>query len=203
MIVPHDRVKLRGSLSSWHETRMKGTWPTAKQGTAALAAADHPTDLLIPDRKIMHYANQAYSVRTMRHSPRADVPTMRSCKFISAILMLSAVPAAHAEASATRSFTFEGLESDYQWYGDMQHAKASLLQAVPIGTSFWGALEMLEKAGARCSGVAGDPRSARCSNAQRITINDYYPADAIWTVALHLEDGKADNITVTRDVDER
>ena len=127
---------------------------------------------------------------------------MKSCKLISAILLLFAAPVAHAETSPVHPFTFEGLERDFQWYGDIQHATASLLQVVPIGTSFWEAIETLETAGARCSGVAGDLRSARCVKALSITINDYYPADAVWTVALHLEDGKADDIMVTRNIDE-
>lgn len=119
------------------------------------------------------------------------------------LLLVTAPYALHANPLPIRPFMFEKLEYDYQWYGHMRNANATLTRAVPSGTPFWNALDTLRNAGARCSGDDRDPHLARCTYSERITINDYYSADAVWTVLLHLEDGKAVNVTMSRDIDER
>ncbi|WP_218036663.1 hypothetical protein [Sphingobium sp. EM0848] len=119
------------------------------------------------------------------------------------LLLVTASPALQANSTPTHPFTFERLESDYRWYADIRNTDAVLVRAVPPGTLFWNALDTLQNAGARCSGDNRDPRLARCTYSERIVLNDYYPADAVWTVLLHLEDGKAVNATISRDIDER
>ncbi|WP_257558435.1 hypothetical protein [Sphingobium sp. CFD-2] len=100
-------------------------------------------------------------------------------------------------------FTFRALERDYQWYDRMDEANAALRSAVPPGSSFWKALDTLRSAGAQCVGDNRDRRLARCTYSERIIIDDYHPADAIWTVLLHLQDGEAVDLTMSRDIDKR
>ncbi|WP_150295494.1 hypothetical protein [Sphingobium estronivorans] len=128
---------------------------------------------------------------------------MKSGIFIPALLLATQPSTLHAAPSPVRPFTFEALEGGYQWDGHLGSANAALVRAVPFGIPFWDALDTLEAAGARCTGDMRDPRLARCTYSARITINDYYPADAIWTVVLSQEDGKAGGLTLSRDIDER
>ena len=127
------------------------------------------------------------------------------CVLTSTALVFSAFssPPAHAEPSIVEPLRFASLERDYEWDGKMRKAEDALGQTIPPGTSFWTALDTLKAAGARCAGDVHDPRLAKCAYSERITINDYYPADAVWTVIFHLDDGKAGRLMVSREIDER
>lgn len=128
---------------------------------------------------------------------------MRSRLSILVALVTGAASLPIATAAATAPLKFDEFERGYQWYGDTRESNRVMLRAIPAGTSFWAALEMLRAVGARCVGDIHDPSLARCAYSERIAIHDYYPADAIWTINVHLDDGKASSLTLTREVVER
>lgn len=127
---------------------------------------------------------------------------MRSGIFMLAVAMLTAAMP-RAALYARDRLQFEKLERDYQWEGGMRSANKALAQAIPPLTSFWMALDTLKAAGAQCSGDNRDASLAHCVYSQRITIDDYYPADAVWKVSLRLKDGKVGSLSLDREIDAR
>lgn len=127
---------------------------------------------------------------------------MRYIYLIPLALLASGAPALQAQSGVGEPLRFTRLERDYNEGTTLLQARATLANAIPKGSAFATALDTLKQAGARCEGDTRDATLARCTYAERITINDYYPGDAIWEVSLHLRDGMADGVTVDRRVRE-
>ncbi len=98
---------------------------------------------------------------------------------------------------------FEKLETDYEWDENLEKQRAVVEHAVPLGMSFWKALELFEAAGARCVGDRHDPQIARCVYSDWITVHDYGRADLFWTAVVRLADGKVQTLSLDRVVDEK
>ncbi|APL93329.1 hypothetical protein SIDU_01650 [Sphingobium indicum B90A] len=128
---------------------------------------------------------------------------MRFGMFMMTAAVCAATSVSSAALAVSDPLSFEKLERGYQWTGDTDSAKAALTQAIPPGTSFWTALDILKAAGAQCVGDIHDPSLAHCTYSERITINDYHPADAVWEVCIRLQDGSATSLVLDREVDER
>ncbi|NML91292.1 hypothetical protein HHL26_19820 [Sphingobium sp. TB-6] len=111
-------------------------------------------------------------------------------------------PALHAKGPQDPGLLFSALEDDYQWDNKLDHARATLSRAIPLGSSFWTALAILEKAGARCTGDRHEPEIARCLYSASITVHDYYQGHLFWTVEVHLKDRKVGALALDRIVDE-
>jgi hypothetical protein len=111
-------------------------------------------------------------------------------------------PALHAKDRQDSRLHFAALEDDYQWDNKLDHARATLSRAIPLGSPFWTALDILEKAGARCTGDRHDAEIARCLYSDWITVHDYYHGHLFWTVEVRLKDGKVGALTLDRVVDE-
>lgn len=91
-----------------------------------------------------------------------------------ALAALLLIPSAlQAKDKAEPSFQFTVLEDDYQWDNDIEKARATLAQKIPLGTPFWSALDILKRAGARCTGDRQDPAVARCVYSDWMTVHDY------------------------------
>ncbi|WP_449469961.1 hypothetical protein [Sphingobium chungangianum] len=82
------------------------------------------------------------------------------CKPLLALVALLLIPSElEAKDEAKPSLQFTVLEDDYQWNNDIEKARTTLAREIPPGTSFWSALDVLEEAGAHCTGDRQDPRS--------------------------------------------
>lgn len=120
------------------------------------------------------------------------------------LVALCSIPASlHAREAVPAPFRFQTLESDYEWDEDMAKARAVVASAVPLGTSFWKALEVFEHAGARCAGDRHDPQIARCTYSDWVTVHDYGRADLYWTAVVRLGDGQVQSLSLDRVVDEK
>ncbi|HEX7853283.1 MAG TPA: hypothetical protein VF503_06265 [Sphingobium sp.] len=116
---------------------------------------------------------------------------------------LSLSSALEAKDHPPTPLRFETLENDYQWDSDLEKARATLARVIPSGMSFWTALDLLEKAGARCAGDQHDSQVARCVYSDWITVHDYNRADLFWTAVVGLKGGKVETLTLDRTVDEK
>ncbi|WP_162986844.1 hypothetical protein [Sphingomonas paeninsulae] len=83
----------------------------------------------------------------------------------------------------------------------MPAAQAVALIAIPVGTPLSDARATLERAGARCNMQRLHPSIMECIYAQRVTVDDYYPADIIWTTRLHGDGVRVTGMTVSRAFD--
>lgn len=120
------------------------------------------------------------------------------------LVALYSIPAIlHAREAARAPFRFQTLESDYEWDEDMAKARAAVASAVPLGTPFWKALDLLEHAGARCVGDRHDPQIARCTYSDWVTVHDYGRADLYWTAVVRLADGQVQSLSLDRLIDEK
>ncbi|MBV1692020.1 hypothetical protein KRR38_31225 [Novosphingobium sp. G106] len=122
---------------------------------------------------------------------------------IALVACFSLCPPVHAKEQKYPSLRFAAIESDYQWDNDLEHARGTLARAVPVGLSFWAALDILEKAGARCMGDRHDAQIARCVYPDWTTVHDYYRASLFWTVVVRLKEGKVVALALDRVVDEK
>ena len=116
---------------------------------------------------------------------------------------LSLSSSLQAKVHTPESLRFETLENDYEWDNDLNKARAMLTRAIPSGSPFWAALDLLENAGARCVGDRQDPQVARCVYSDWIPVHDYYRADLYWTAVVRLKEGKVETLTLDRTVEEK
>ena len=126
------------------------------------------------------------------------------CKPRLALVALLLIPSElEAKDEAKPSLQFTVLEDDYQWNNDIEKARTTLAREIPPGTSFWSALDVLEEAGAHCTGDRQDPEIARCVYSDWMMVHDYYRANFYWTAVVHLDDGKVGSLTLDRTVEEK
>ncbi|QSR19286.1 MULTISPECIES: hypothetical protein [unclassified Novosphingobium] len=123
--------------------------------------------------------------------------------FIALAALLSLPCTLQAKDKSERPFQFSVLEDDYQWDNDIEKTRTTLSREIPLGMSFWSALDILEKAGARCAGDRKDPAIARCVYSDWMTVHDFNRADLYWTAVVRLDDGKVGSLTLDRTVEEK
>lgn len=128
---------------------------------------------------------------------------MKLKTLIAAALFCSLPSHLLAREADTAPFHFQKLESDYEWDEDLEKERAVVTRAVPLGMSFWKALDILKQAGARCVGDRKDPQVARCVYSDWITVHDYGRADLFWTAVVRLADGKVETLSLDRVVEEK
>jgi hypothetical protein len=131
-----------------------------------------------------------------------QILTRLSC-VTSVILLASMSQPSPAENAVNPPLQFEDLENEFGGVDRLVSAKTALQTAIPVGTTMATALVTLERAGAHCRPARQDGQLQNCAYKQRITVDDYYPADIIWTVTLLADTATVKSLSVNRILDRR
>ena len=113
----------------------------------------------------------------------------------------SAAYAGTPEHPAAPALCFEAIETAFGEGNLLPAAQIAVGAALPIGTPLPEAQATLERAGARCRPRRREPEVIECMYFQRITVDDYYPADIVWTTLLHGESARVAQISIRREIE--
>jgi hypothetical protein len=120
----------------------------------------------------------------------------------SVVLLACATQPSPAENAVNPRLKFEELENEFGCVDHLVSAKAALQAAIPVGTTMATALTTLERAGAHCRAPGQSWQERNCVYKQRITVDDYYPADIVWTVTLLADTAMVKSLTIDRILDQ-
>jgi len=96
---------------------------------------------------------------------------------------------------------FADIETAFGQTDQLPAAQAAVAAVLPIGMPLPDALATLVRAGAHCQPQGRNAEVIECVYSQRITVDDYYPADIVWTTVLHGEGARVAQISIRRELD--